>query len=238
MASIKLNKISKWFGENHIIKDVTLNVENGDFVVLVGPSGCGKSTLLRIISGLEDLNSGNILINNKDVTGKIPSERHLSMVFQSYALYPHMNVYDNIGFSLKIAGVKKEILDKKILNVAKILKLGDYLSRLPKELSGGQKQRVAIGRAIIRQPQAFLFDEPLSNLDAALRVEMRLEISRLHKKLGITTIYVTHDQIEAMTLADKIVVIDNGKIIQVGKPYELYNYPKIFLLLSLLGHQR
>ncbi len=235
MASIKLNNLSKWFGNNQVIKDVNLGIDNGEFVVLVGPSGCGKSTLLRIISGLEDLNEGNILINGEDVSEKIPSERGLSMVFQSYALYPHMNVSENIGFSLKMAGVKKDILKQKISEVAEILKLENLLNRLPKELSGGQKQRVAIGRAIIREPKAFLFDEPLSNLDASLRVEMRLEIARLHKKLGITTIYVTHDQIEAMTLADKIVVINEGNIVQVGTPQELFNYPKNLFVAEFIG---
>ena len=235
MASIKLNNISKWFGINHVIKEINLDISDGEFIVLVGPSGCGKSTLLRIISGLEDLNEGNISINDSDVTDKIPSERGLSMVFQSYALYPHMNVSENIGFSLKTAGIKKEILKKKVLEVAEILKIENLLDRLPKELSGGQKQRVAIGRAIIREPQAFLFDEPLSNLDASLRVEMRLEIARLHKKLGITTIYVTHDQIEAMTLADKIVVINEGKIIQIGTPSELYNFPKNLFVAEFIG---
>ena len=235
MASIKLNNISKWFGENHVIKDINLNIIDGEFIVLVGPSGCGKSTLLRIISGLEDLESGKILIENKDVTDKIPSDRKLSMVFQSYALYPHMNVFENIGFALKTSGINKKILTQKVNQVAETLKLKLLLNRLPKELSGGQKQRVAIGRAIIREPKAFLFDEPLSNLDASLRIEMRLEISRLHKKLGITTIYVTHDQVEAMTLADRIVVINEGKIIQVGTPKELYNYPKNLFVAKFIG---
>ena len=235
MSSIKVKNISKWFGNNLVIKNVSLEIKDGEFVVLVGPSGCGKSTLLRIISGLEDLDEGEILINSEDVTNKIPSERELSMVFQSYALYPHMNVYENIGFSLKTSGVDKELLKKKIAEVAKILKLDSLLNRLPKQLSGGQRQRVAIGRAIIRQPKAFLFDEPLSNLDASLRVEMRLEISRLHKQLGITTIYVTHDQVEAMTLADKIVVINQGEIIQVGSPRELFNKPKNLFVAEFIG---
>ena len=235
MSSIKLKNVSKWFGKNLVIKNVNLEIKDGEFVVLVGPSGCGKSTLLRIISGLEDLDEGEILINLEDVTSKIPSERELSMVFQSYALYPHMNVSENIGFSLKTSGVDKELLKKKIAEVAKILKLDSLLNRLPKQLSGGQRQRVAIGRAIIRQPKAFLFDEPLSNLDASLRVEMRLEISRLHKQLGITTIYVTHDQVEAMTLADKIVVINQGEIIQVGSPRELFNKPKNLFVAEFIG---
>ena len=209
MASITLKNISKSFADNQVIKNVDLEINDGEFVVFVGPSGCGKSTLLRIISGLEDLNEANNFIDNDNLTDKIPYDRALSMVFQSYALYPHMNVFENIGFSLKTSGIKKDILSKKVVEIAKILRLEDLLNRLPKQLSGGQKQRVAIGRAIIREPKAFLFDEPLSNLDATLRVEMRLEISRLHKKLGITSIYVTHDQVEAMTLADKIVVLND-----------------------------
>ena len=235
MASIILQNISKWFSSNQVIKNVDLNIKDGEFIVFVGPSGCGKSTLLRIISGLEDLNDGTVLIDDLDVTDKIPYDRGLSMVFQSYALYPHMNVFDNIGFSLKTSGVKSDILKNKVGEVAKILQLEDLLHRLPKQLSGGQKQRVAIGRAIIRKPKAFLFDEPLSNLDAALRVEMRLEISKLHKELGVTTIYVTHDQVEAMTLADKIVVLNEGKIIQIGSPHKLYNYPKNLFVAEFIG---
>ena len=235
MASITLQNISKWFSSNQVIKNVDLNIKDGEFIVFVGPSGCGKSTLLRIISGLEDLNEGTVLINDLDVTDKIPYDRGLSMVFQSYALYPHMNVFDNIGFSLKTSGVKSDVLKTKVGEVAKILQLEHLLHRLPKQLSGGQKQRVAIGRAIIRKPKAFLFDEPLSNLDAALRVEMRLEISKLHKELGVTTIYVTHDQVEAMTLADKIVVLNEGKIIQIGSPHKLYNYPKNLFVAEFIG---
>ena len=235
MASIILQNISKWFSSNQVIKNVDLNIKDGEFIVFVGPSGCGKSTLLRIISGLEDLNDGTVLIDDLDVTDKIPYDRGLSMVFQSYALYPHMNVFDNIGFSLKTSGVKSDVLKTKVGEVAKILQLEDLLHRLPKQLSGGQKQRVAIGRAIIRKPKAFLFDEPLSNLDAALRVEMRLEISKLHKELGVTTIYVTHDQVEAMTLADKIVVLNEGKIIQIGSPHKLYNSPKNLFVAEFIG---
>ncbi len=235
MSSIKIKNISKWFGNNQVIKNANLEIKDGEFVVLVGPSGCGKSTLLRIISGLEDLDEGKIYINSEDVTNKIPSERELSMVFQSYALYPHMNVSENIGFSLKTSGMNKKLLKNKIDEVAKILRLDNLLKRLPKQLSGGQRQRVAIGRAIIRQPRAFLFDEPLSNLDASLRVEMRLEISRLHKQLGITTIYVTHDQVEAMTLADRIVVINHGEIIQVGSPRQLFNKPDNLFVAEFIG---
>ena len=235
MASITLKNISKWFSDNQIIKNIDLNIKNGEFVVFVGPSGCGKSTLLRIISGLEDLDNGSISIDDVDVTDKIPYDRGISMVFQSYALYPHMSVFDNIGFSLKTSGVKNKIIEKRVHEIAKILRLDNLLHRLPKQLSGGQRQRVAIGRAIIRKPKAFLFDEPLSNLDAALRVEMRLEISKLHKELGVTTIYVTHDQIEAMTLADKIVVLNEGKIIQIGSPFELYNYPQNLFVAQFIG---
>ena len=235
MASITLKNVSKWFSDNQVIKNIDLNIKNGEFVVFVGPSGCGKSTLLRIISGLEDLDNGSISIDDVDVTDKIPYDRGISMVFQSYALYPHMNVFDNIGFSLKTSGVKNKIIEKKVHEIAKILRLDNLLHRLPKQLSGGQRQRVAIGRAIIRKPKAFLFDEPLSNLDAALRVEMRLEISKLHKELGVTTIYVTHDQIEAMTLADKIVVLNEGKIIQIGSPFELYNYPQNLFVAQFIG---
>ena len=235
MASITLKNISKWFSDNQVIKNIDLNIRDGEFVVFVGPSGCGKSTLLRIISGLEDLDNGLVSIDDIDVTDKIPYDRGISMVFQSYALYPHMNVFDNIGFSLKTSGVKNKILEKRVGEIAKILRLENLLHRLPKQLSGGQKQRVAIGRAIIRKPKAFLFDEPLSNLDAALRVEMRLEISKLHKELGVTTIYVTHDQVEAMTLADKIVVLNEGKIIQIGSPFELYNYPKNLFVAQFIG---
>ena len=235
MASITLKNISKWFSDNQVINNIDLNIRDGEFIVFVGPSGCGKSTLLRIISGLENSNNGSILIDDIDVSDKIPHDRGISMVFQSYALYPHMNVYNNIGFSLKISGVKNKILDKRVKEIAKILQLDDLLDRLPKQLSGGQKQRVAIGRAIIRKPKAFLFDEPLSNLDAALRVEMRLEISKLHKEYGITTLYVTHDQVEAMTLADRIVVLNEGRIIQIGSPFELYNYPKNLFVAQFIG---
>ena len=237
MASITLKNISKWFSDNQVIKNIDLNIKNGEFVVFVGPSGCGKSTLLRIISGLEDLDNGSISIDDVDVTDKIPYDRGISMVFQSYALYPHMSVFDNIGFSLKTSGVKNKIIEKRVHEIAKILRLDNLLHRLPKQLSGGQRQRVAIGRAIIRKPKAFLFDEPLSNLDASLRVEMRLEISKLHKELGVTTIYVTHDQIEAMTLADKIVVLNEGKIIQIGSPFELYNYPENLFVAQFIGTQ-
>ncbi len=235
MASIELKQIHKWFDTAHVIDGVDLLIEKGEFVVFVGPSGCGKSTLLRIIAGLEEASSGSVLIDSQDVTANLPSERSLAMVFQSYALYPHMNVRENIGFALKTAGLEKKLIDEKVDETAEILELNALLDRLPKQLSGGQRQRVAIGRAIIREPKGFLFDEPLSNLDAALRVNMRLEISHLHKKLGITTIYVTHDQIEAMTLADRIVVLNKGQIVQAGSPRELYNKPNSVFVAEFIG---
>jgi len=235
MASIELRAIEKWFDDLQVIKGVDFDIGEGEFIVLVGPSGCGKSTLLRILAGLEDATVGSILIDGDDVTDRLPSERGLSMVFQSYALYPHMDVASNIGFALKTAGVGKAEIDERVRAVAKILRLEPLLDRLPKQLSGGQRQRVAIGRAIIREPKGFLFDEPLSNLDAALRVNMRLEISRLHEQLGITTIYVTHDQIEAMTLADRIVVLNEGEIMQAGSPRDLYNLPQNKFVAEFIG---
>ena len=235
MASIQLNAVEKWFDDLQVIKSVDLEIADREFVVFVGPSGCGKSTLLRIIAGLEDASAGAVVIGGRDVTDRLPSERGLSMVFQSYALYPHMNVADNIGFALKTAGVPAAEIRTRVNDVAEILKLESLLDRLPKQLSGGQRQRVAIGRAIIREPVGFLFDEPLSNLDAALRVNMRLEISRLHGQLGITTIYVTHDQIEAMTLADSIVVLNEGRIMQAGTPRDLYNDPNSRFVAEFIG---
>ena len=235
MAAIRLQAIEKWFDDVQVIKGLDLDIQEGEFIVLVGPSGCGKSTLLRILAGLEDASLGSILINDEDVTNRLPSERGLSMVFQSYALYPHMNVAANIGFALKTAGVGRSEIDSRVAQVAKILRLEPLLDRLPKQLSGGQRQRVAIGRAIIREPKGFLFDEPLSNLDAALRVNMRLEISRLHDQLGITTIYVTHDQTEAMTLADRIVVLNEGVIMQAGSPRELYSNPQNKFVAEFIG---
>ncbi|MEC8642840.1 MAG: sn-glycerol-3-phosphate ABC transporter ATP-binding protein UgpC [Pseudomonadota bacterium] len=235
MASIELRAIEKWFDDLQVIKGVDFEIGEGEFIVLVGPSGCGKSTLLRILAGLEDATVGSILIDGDDVTDRLPSERGLSMVFQSYALYPHMDVAANIGFALKTAGVSKAEMDDRVQAVAKILRLEPLLDRLPKQLSGGQRQRVAIGRAIIREPKGFLFDEPLSNLDAALRVNMRLEISRLHEQLGITTVYVTHDQIEAMTLADRIVVLNEGEIMQAGSPRDLYNLPQNKFVAEFIG---
>ncbi|MBB3312643.1 multiple sugar transport system ATP-binding protein [Rhizobium sp. BK196] len=235
MGSITLQKVSKVFGEAKVIPSIDLDIRDGEFVVFVGPSGCGKSTLLRLIAGLEDVSGGKIVIDGKDATEKAPSERGLAMVFQSYALYPHMSVHNNIAFPLKMAGMDKAEIDRKVTDAARVLNLGDYLDRKPRQLSGGQRQRVAIGRAIVRQPSAFLFDEPLSNLDAALRVNMRIEISELHQQLKTTMIYVTHDQVEAMTMADKIVVLNRGNIEQVGSPLELYRSPRNLFVAGFIG---
>ena len=238
MGSITLKKVSKVFGDLKVIPSIDLQIENGEFVVFVGPSGCGKSTLLRLIAGLEDVSGGTIDIDGTDVTMAAPAKRGLAMVFQSYALYPHMSVRKNIAFPLKMAGEDPAVIDRKVTDAARTLNLTDYLERKPGQLSGGQRQRVAIGRAIVRQPTAFLFDEPLSNLDAALRVTMRLEISELHQQLGTTMIYVTHDQVEAMTMADKIVVLNRGNIEQVGSPMELYNRPRNLFVASFIGSPR
>ncbi|OED40436.1 ABC transporter ATP-binding protein [Chromatiales bacterium (ex Bugula neritina AB1)] len=235
MGAITLKACEKWFDQVQVIKGVDLTINEGEFVVFVGPSGCGKSTLLRMIGGLEDISRGSIEIDGEDVSDHPPSKRGLSMVFQSYALYPHMSVRDNMGFSLKTAGAPVEEIRAKVDAVAHTLKLTEYLNRRPKDLSGGQRQRVAIGRSIVREPTAFLFDEPLSNLDAALRVEMRHEISKLHQSLAATMIYVTHDQVEAMTLADRIVVLDAGRVIQVGTPRELYKNPVNTFVAQFIG---
>ncbi|MGV0910922.1 ABC transporter ATP-binding protein [Martelella sp. FOR1707] len=235
MGSIRLEKVSKHFGEHAVIPSIDLEINEGEFVVFVGPSGCGKSTLLRLIAGLEDVTGGRILIDGEDATDKPPAKRGLAMVFQSYALYPHMSVRNNIGFPLKMANVDKAEIDRKVEDAAKILNLTDYLERKPRALSGGQRQRVAIGRAIVRNPECFLFDEPLSNLDAALRVNMRLEITELHQQLDATSIYVTHDQVEAMTMADKIVVLRAGNIEQVGSPLELYRKPANLFVAGFIG---
>jgi multiple sugar transport system ATP-binding protein len=235
MGKIVLKNVHKAFGATNIIPNIDLDIENGEFVVFVGPSGCGKSTLLRLIAGLEDTTSGTISIDGRDVTDEAPAKRKLAMVFQSYALYPHMTVAKNIAFPLKMAGEDQATIDKKVADAARILNLSNYLDRRPGQLSGGQRQRVAIGRAIVRQPAAFLFDEPLSNLDAALRGTMRLEISELHNALGTTMIYVTHDQVEAMTMADKIVVLNAGNIEQVGSPLELYRTPKNLFVAGFIG---
>jgi len=235
MGQITLKQITKSFGDVEVIHPLDLSIEDGEFVVFVGPSGCGKSTLLRLIAGLEDVTTGQILIDGKDATAVPPAKRGLAMVFQSYALYPHMSVRKNIGFPLKMAKIPRSEANKKIEDAAATLNLTDYLKRRPGQLSGGQRQRVAIGRAIVREPEAFLFDEPLSNLDAALRVNMRLEIAELHQKLKTTMIYVTHDQVEAMTMADKIVVLSDGNIEQVGSPLELYRNPRNLFVAGFIG---
>ncbi|MBE0414397.1 ABC transporter ATP-binding protein [Yoonia sp.] len=235
MGQIELKQVTKSFGEVQVIPPLDLTIHDGEFTVFVGPSGCGKSTLLRLIAGLEDITTGHIEIDGVDATNLVPAKRGLAMVFQSYALYPHMTVRKNIAFPLKMAGIDEKTQKEKIDAAAKALNLTDYLDRRPGQLSGGQRQRVAIGRAIVREPSAFLFDEPLSNLDAALRVGMRLEISELHKKLATTMIYVTHDQVEAMTMADKIVVLQAGVIEQVGSPLELYHHPRNTFVAGFIG---
>ena len=238
MSTLELRNACKSFGDVDVIKDVELSVGDGEFTVFVGPSGSGKSTLLRMVAGLETLTAGGLFIDGKDVTGMPPIERGVAMVFQSYALYPHMSVAENIGFGLKVAGVPKAEIKNKVEEAASVLKLEPLLQRKPKALSGGQRQRVAIGRAIVKQPKIFLFDEPLSNLDAELRVQMRLEIARLHEELGATMIYVTHDQVEAMTLADKIVVLRDGQIEQVGSPVDLYLDPDNEFVAGFIGSPR
>ena len=235
MASIELRKVHKSFGSTQVIKGIDLKIEDGEFCVFVGPSGCGKSTLLRLVAGLEDITSGDLLIDGKKVNSLAPSKRGVAIVFQSYALYPHMNVYQNMAFGLKLAKQGKSEIEKRVGEAAKILQIDHLLHRLPKELSGGQRQRVAIGRAITRQPKVFLFDEPLSNLDAALRVQTRIEISNLHDRLSATMIYVTHDQVEAMTLADKIVILNAGHVAQVGAPLDLYHYPENLFVAGFIG---
>jgi multiple sugar transport system ATP-binding protein len=235
MAYLQLKDIKKSFGDADIIKGVDLEIQKGEFIVFVGPSGCGKSTLLRLIAGLEPITSGNLLLDGKDITWAPSGKRDLAMVFQSYALYPHMSVYDNMSFALKLAGVSKSEIKTKVEYAAKTLNLTQYLDRTPKDLSGGQRQRVAIGRAIVRAPKVFLFDEPLSNLDAALRGNTRVEIHKLHRSLGATTIYVTHDQVEAMTLADRVVVLKDGLIEQVGTPLELYDRPANQFVAQFIG---
>jgi len=235
MAVIALKGVKKSFGNVSIIGDVNLEIADGEFVIFVGPSGSGKSTLLRLVAGLEDCTGGQIFIDGNDVTNLGPAERELSMVFQSYALYPTKTVRGNMSFGLEVAKLPKAEINRRVDAAAAVLKLEPYMERKPKALSGGQRQRVAIGRAIVREPVAFLFDEPLSNLDAALRVEMRIEIAKLHQRLDATMIYVTHDQVEAMTLADKIVVLDRGDIQQVGSPMELYDHPANLFVAQFIG---
>ncbi|WP_321913770.1 sn-glycerol-3-phosphate ABC transporter ATP-binding protein UgpC [Paraburkholderia sp. J11-2] len=235
MASVILRDVLKRYDDNEVLRDVNLDIGDGEFVVFVGPSGCGKTTLMRMIAGLEDISGGDLMIDGTRMNDVPPAKRGIAMVFQSYALYPHMTLYDNMAFGLKLAGAKKPEIDAAVKNAAKILHIDHLLDRKPKQLSGGQRQRVAIGRAITRKPKVFLFDEPLSNLDAALRVKMRLEFARLHDELKTTMIYVTHDQVEAMTLADKIVVLSAGNVEQVGSPNRLYHAPANRFVAGFIG---
>ncbi len=235
MAGLKLKDVYKSYNETDVITGIDLEIEHGEFVVFVGPSGCGKSTLLRMIAGLETISSGELWIGDQLCNDVHPGDRGIAMVFQSYALYPHMSVYDNIGFNMRVTGTPRELRDRKIREAARILQMEHLLDRKPSQLSGGQRQRVAIGRAIVRQPEVFLFDEPLSNLDAALRVDTRMELAKLHRELGATMIYVTHDQVEAMTLADKIVVLNAGVVQQVGSPIELYQKPANLFVAGFIG---
>jgi multiple sugar transport system ATP-binding protein len=238
VADVKLSGVGKAYGDVKILHHVDLEIRNGEFMVFVGPSGCGKSTLLRVIAGLEEISSGTLAIGGRVVNDVPPAERGIAMVFQSYALYPHMNLYDNMAFGLQLAKMPKDEIDRLVKNAAKILHIEHLLDRKPKDLSGGQRQRVAIGRAIVRKPEVFLFDEPLSNLDAALRVRMRYEFAKLHEDLKTTMIYVTHDQVEAMTLADRIVVLSAGKIEQVGSPLQLYEHPDNLFVAGFIGSPR
>ena len=235
MAGLILRNVAKSYEATKVIESIDLEIKDGEFVVFVGPSGCGKSTLLRMIAGLEEISSGTITIGDQIVNEVAPAKRGVSMVFQTYALYPHMKVYKNMAFGLKQAKTPKDEIDQRVRNAAEILEISSLLDRTPKALSGGQRQRVAIGRAIVREPEVFLFDEPLSNLDAALRVQTRIEIARLHERLGTTMIYVTHDQVEAMTLADKIVVLRDGNIEQIGSPIELYRNPSNMFVAQFIG---
>jgi multiple sugar transport system ATP-binding protein len=235
MSAVSLRAVRKSFGSTEVVHGVDISIADGEFCVLVGPSGCGKSTLLRMIAGLEEISAGEIAIGARVVNTLRPKERDIAMVFQNYALYPHMTVYDNMAFSLKLAGVAKDEAGQRVADASQILGLNDYLQRYPRQLSGGQRQRVAMGRAIVRKPQVFLFDEPLSNLDAKLRVAMRTEIKALHQRLTTTSVYVTHDQIEAMTMADKIVVMNNGRVEQIGSPLELYDDPANLFVAGFIG---
>ena len=235
MSKIVIKNLEKSFGDNKVISNFNIDINDGEFIVLVGPSGCGKSTLLRMISGLESINQGEIFLDEKLINNLLPSKREIAMVFQSYALYPHMSVFENMSFGLKMEKINKDEINQKVNDAAATLQIKDLLERKPKQLSGGQRQRVAIGRAITRNPKVFLFDEPLSNLDAALRSEMRVEISKLHKKLKSNIIYVTHDQIEAMTLADRIVVLNKGNIEQFGTPSEIYSDPNNIFVAEFIG---
>ncbi len=235
MGSLTLRNVCKSFGKVEVLHDINLEVEDGEFVIFVGPSGCGKSTLLRIIAGLEEATSGDVEIAGERVNHLPPSKRGIAMVFQTYALYPHLTVKNNMSLGLRQAGTPRDVIEERVERAAGMLELGPYLDRRPAELSGGQRQRVAIGRAVVREPKLFLFDEPLSNLDAALRVNTRIEIAALHRRLGTTIVYVTHDQVEAMTLADKIVVLEGGAVRQVGAPMELYNDPDNIFVAGFIG---
>jgi len=235
MAQVCLNNVTKQFGSTQVIQGISMDIQDGEFIVIVGPSGCGKSTLLRMVAGLETVSSGDILIGGTSAKDKEPMDRNIAMVFQNYALYPHMSVRQNMGYGLKIAKLPKDQIDRKVQEAAKLLQLEPLLDRKPRELSGGQRQRVAMGRAIVREPAVFLFDEPLSNLDAKLRVQMRLEIRELQDKLGITSLYVTHDQVEAMTMADRMVVMNNGVAEQIGTPLEVYEKPKTLFAAQFIG---
>jgi multiple sugar transport system ATP-binding protein len=235
MASVDIGKVDKFFGSTQVLYEVEIEIGDGEFVVLVGPSGCGKSTLLRMIAGLEEISRGEIAIGGRVVNNVPPKDRDIAMVFQNYALYPHMTVYDNMAFSLKLAKAPKTVIQERVSRAAEILGLQEFLARYPRQLSGGQRQRVAMGRAIVRDPQVFLFDEPLSNLDAKLRVQMRTEIKELHQRLKTTSVYVTHDQIEAMTMADRIVVMHGGVVEQVGEPLDLYDHPANLFVAGFIG---
>ena len=235
MSEISLKNLKKSFGKTEVIHDLSIDVKDGELIVIVGPSGCGKSTLLRMVAGLEDANQGDILIDGKKVNDLEPMERNIAMVFQNYALYPHMSVFGNMAYGLKIAKISKEEINSRVQKAAEILELEELLKRKPNQLSGGQRQRVAMGRAIVRNPKIFLFDEPLSNLDAKLRIQMRLEIKKLQQKVGVTSIFVTHDQVEAMTLADRLAVINNGIIEQLGTPIEIYNNPESLFVAGFIG---
>ena len=235
MGRINLKNLEKSYGKTKVIHDLSIDINEGELIVIVGPSGCGKSTLLRMVAGLEDINSGNILIDNKIVNDLEPMERNIAMVFQNYALYPHMTVFENMSYGLKILKIPKDEINSRVQKAAEILELGELLERKPSQLSGGQRQRVAMGRAIVRDPVAFLFDEPLSNLDAKLRVQMRLEIKKLQKQLKTTSLYVTHDQVEAMTLADRMVVMNEGNVEHVGTPLEVYTKPKTLFTAQFIG---
>ena len=235
MATIKLEDLVKTYGDVEVLHNLNGNIQDGEFVVVVGPSGCGKSTLLRMIAGLEKITSGKISIGDKTVNDLEPADRDIAMVFQNYALYPHMSVRQNMGYGLKIRKIEKQEIERRVLEAAEILGIGEYLDRKPRQISGGQRQRVAMGRAIVRDPQVFLFDEPLSNLDAKLRVQMRLEIRKLQKRLNVTSIYVTHDQVEAMTLGDRLMVLNDGVVEQFGTPIELYDHPETIFVAGFIG---